>query len=80
MKIHRVGADLFYVDRPDVTRLIVGFPNFANVPKNALPGYLRCVTMPLHQRDTWPTKIKSVKIHMWRTDQISTAMLQNPYH
>jgi len=45
MKICRVGADLFYMDRPDVTKLIVAYRNFANVPKNALPGHLGCVSV-----------------------------------
>jgi len=35
MKIHTVGADLFHVDRPDVTKLIAAFHNFANMPKNS---------------------------------------------
>ena len=39
MKICLVGAELFHVDRQtdrhtDMTKLIVAFHNFANVPKN----------------------------------------------
>ena len=48
-------------------------------PKNAVPGYLGCITVSLHQCDAWPKNIKSVKIDTRHTDQISTDMLQNPY-
>jgi hypothetical protein len=35
MKIHPVGAELFYVDSwAGMTKLIVAFHNFMNVPKN----------------------------------------------
>jgi hypothetical protein len=35
MKIRPMGAELFPADGPtDVTKLIVGFSNFANAPKN----------------------------------------------
>ena len=35
MKIHPVGAELFHVDRrKDMTKLIVAFRNFANVPES----------------------------------------------
>jgi len=35
MKIRSVGAGLFRADgRADMTKLIVAFRNFANVPKN----------------------------------------------
>jgi hypothetical protein len=35
MKIRPVGAELFHMDgRTDMTKLIVGFRNFANAPKN----------------------------------------------
>ena len=34
MKIHPVGGELFHADRrTDMTKLIVAFRNFANVPK-----------------------------------------------
>jgi hypothetical protein len=37
MKVRPVGAELFHVDRQtDVTKLIVAFRNFANVPKKQL--------------------------------------------
>jgi Zn/Cd-binding protein ZinT len=36
MKICRVGAELFHADRrTDITKVIVAFRNFANVPKKA---------------------------------------------
>ena len=34
MKIISVGQEMFYVDRTDMTTLIVSFRNFANAPKN----------------------------------------------
>jgi len=35
MKIRRVGAELFHVDRrTDMTNTIVAFRNFANAPRN----------------------------------------------
>jgi len=38
MKIRPVGAELFHVDRwTEMTKLIVSFRNFANVPKYPLP-------------------------------------------
>jgi len=44
MKIRQVGAELLVVDRrPDMTKLIVAFRNFANAPKN---------TSHLHHSDT----------------------------
>jgi hypothetical protein len=37
MKIHPVGTELFAVNRwTDMTKLIVTFCNFVNVPKNVL--------------------------------------------
>ena len=37
MKLHPVPAELFHADgRTDMTKLIVAFRNFANVPKMAL--------------------------------------------
>jgi hypothetical protein len=35
MKIHPMGSELFHVDRQtDMTKLVVTFHNFADVPKN----------------------------------------------
>jgi len=41
MKIHRVGAELFYADRrtdirTDMLKLAVSFRNFENAPKNCV--------------------------------------------
>jgi hypothetical protein len=43
MKIPRVGAELFHVDREtdeeaDMTKLLVAFPKFANARKKGLPN------------------------------------------
>jgi hypothetical protein len=39
-KIRPVGAELFHADRrPDMTKLIVPFRNFAKAPKNTSPKY-----------------------------------------
>ena len=44
MKVCLVGADLFYADRltaeqTDISKLVVAFRNFANVPKNGGHGH-----------------------------------------
>jgi hypothetical protein len=36
MKIHPLGAKLFHVDKQDMTKLIIGFCNFVNAPRNEL--------------------------------------------
>jgi hypothetical protein len=43
MKFHPVGAELFHVDgRPDMTKLLVAFGNFANAPKLPNKTLLSC--------------------------------------
>ena len=47
VKIRSVGAELFHADRQtDMTKLIVAFRNFANLPKSGTFSHTFCMRVP----------------------------------
>jgi len=56
---HRMGAKLFHAGgRTDMTKLIVAFRNFSNVPKNLIFKFL----MPIYMATSRMTRIFKSKV------------------